>query len=104
MVLNATCIWLAFGHTLEKNKTCWTKHQYPDEWSTKIRNQTLENIIIVGKDQLKNKTKRAYKNITGSFDKPTIFIQCRSNLTQNLASKVKKQGGLKLAFQLEIVF
>ena len=28
-VFNATSNWLAFDQALEKNKTCWTKNQYP---------------------------------------------------------------------------
>ena len=30
-VFNATSNWLAFDQVLEKNKTCWTKDQYPEE-------------------------------------------------------------------------
>ena len=73
MVFTATCNWLAFVQTLEKNKTCWTKHQYPDGWSTKKVNQTFENIIIGSKDQLKKNNKRAYKNRTRSSDKQQFF-------------------------------
>ena len=32
-VFNATSNWLAFDQALEKNKTCWTKNQYPEDWS-----------------------------------------------------------------------
>ena len=51
-VFNASSNWLAFDQALEKNKTCWIKNQYPDEWSSKIVNlffKTLEKIIRGGK-------------------------------------------------------
>ena len=47
-VFNATFNWLAFDQALEKNKTCWSKNQYPGDWSSKIVNQTLEKIICGG--------------------------------------------------------
>ena len=50
-VFNATSNWLAFDQALEKNKTCWIKYQFPEEWSSKIVNQTPEKIISGGKDQ-----------------------------------------------------
>ena len=89
-VFNATSNWLAFDQALDKNKTCWTKNQYSEEWSSKTVNQTLENIISGGKDQLRINTKRASKSKTRSHDKPTIFLQYRGILTQNFASKLKK--------------
>ena len=52
-VFNATFSCLAFDQALEKIKTCWIKNQYPEEWSSKIVNQTLEKIISGGKDQLR---------------------------------------------------
>ena len=60
-VFNATCNWLAFDQVLEKNKTCWTKYRYPKECSSKIVNQTLENIISGGKDQLRTTPKEHQK-------------------------------------------
>ena len=60
-VFNATSNWLAFDQALEKNKTCWTKNQYPEEWSSKIVNQTLEKIISGGKDQLRTTPKEHQK-------------------------------------------
>ena len=52
-VFNATSKWLAFDQAFEKNKTYWTKDQYPEEWFSKMMNQTLKKIISGGKDQLK---------------------------------------------------
>ena len=89
-VFNATSNWLAFDQALEKNKTCWTKNQYPEEWSSKVVNQTLEKIISGGKDQLRTTPKMYQKSKTKSIDKPTIFLQYRGNLTPNFASKLKK--------------
>ena len=60
-VLNATSNWLAFDKAFEKNKTCWTKNQYADEWSSKIVNQNLEKIIFGSKDQLKTTLKELQK-------------------------------------------
>ena len=51
-VFNATFNWLDFDQALRKNKACWTKNQYPDEWSSKTVNQTIEKIIISSKQQL----------------------------------------------------
>ena len=98
MVFNATSNWLAFDQALEKNKTCWTKNQYPEEWSSKIVNQTLEKIISGGKDQLRTTPKEHQKSKTRSYDKPTIFLQYRGNLTQNFASKLKKLCELQVVF------
>ena len=56
-VFNPTSNWLAFDQALEKNKTCSTKNQYPEEWSSKIVNQTLEKIISGSKDQLRTTPK-----------------------------------------------
>ena len=89
-VFNATSNWLAFDQALEKNKTCWTKNQYPEEGSSKIVNQTLEKIISGGKDQIRTTPKEQQKSKTESIDKPTVFLQYRGNLTQNFASKLKK--------------
>ena len=89
-VLNATSDWLAFDKALEKNKTCSTKIQYPEDWSSKIVNQTLEKIISGGKDQLRTTPKEDIKSKTRSYDKRTILLQYRCNLTKNFASKLKK--------------
>ena len=42
-VFNSLYNWLAFDQNLQKNKTCWTKNQHPDEWSSKEVNKTLKN-------------------------------------------------------------
>ena len=97
-VLNATSNLLAFDQALEKNKTCWTKNQYPEEWSSEIVKQTLEKIKSWGKDQLRTTPKERQKSKTRSYDKPTIFLQYRGNLTQNLASKLKKLCELQVVF------
>ena len=83
MVFNATFFWLAFDQALEKNKTCWTKYQYPEDWSSKIVNQTLEKIISGGKDQLRGTPKEHQKSKSRSYDKPTIFLQYKGNSTQS---------------------
>ena len=72
--------------------------QYPEEWSSKIVNQTLEKIISGGKDQLRTTPKEHQKSKTKSNDKPTIFLQYRGNLTQNFASKLKKLCELQVVF------
>ena len=90
--------WLAFDQALEKNKYCWTKSQYPEDWSSKIVNQTLEKIISGGKDQLRTTPKKHQQNKTRSYDKPTIFQQYRCNLPQNLLSKLKKFCELQMVF------
>ena len=95
---NATSIWLAFDQALEENKTCWIKNQYPEHWSSKKVNQTLEKIISCGKDQLRTTPKEHQKSKTISCDRPTIFLQYRGNLTQNFASKLKK------LYELQVVF
>ena len=97
-VFNATSNWLAFDQALEKNKTCWTKNQYPEEWSSEIVNQTLEKIIGEGKDQLRTKPKEHQRSKTKSIDKPTIFLQYRGNFSQNFASKLKKLCELQIFF------
>ena len=81
---NATSNWLAFNEALEKNKTCWTKNQYPEDWSSKIVNQTLEKIISGGKDELRTTPKKHKKNKTRSYDKPTFFLQYRGNFVKTL--------------------
>ena len=91
--------WLAFDQALEKDKHCWTKNQYPEDWSSIIVNQTLEKIISGGKDQLRTTPKKKHqKSKTRSYDKPTIFLQCRGNLPQNLSSKLKKLCELQMVF------
>ena len=60
-VFNATSNWLAFDQALEKNKTCWSKNQDQEDWSSKIVNQTLEKIISGGKDQLRTIPKEHQK-------------------------------------------
>ena len=74
-VFNATSNWLPFDQALEKNKTCWTKNQYPEEWSSKIVNQTLEKIISGGKDQLRTTPKQHQKSKARSYEKPIILLQ-----------------------------
>ena len=97
-IFNATSNWLAFDQALEKNKTCWTKNQYPEEWSSKIVKETLEKIISGGKDQLRTKPKEHEKNKTESIYKPTISLQYRGNLSQNFASKLQKLCKLQVVF------
>ena len=97
-VFNATSNWLAFDQALEKNKSCWTKNQYPEERSSKIVNQTLEKIISGGKDQLRTTPKEHQRSKTKSIDKRTIFLQYRGNLSKNFASKLKKLRELQVVF------
>ena len=61
-------------------------------------NQTLEKIISGGKDRLRNTPKEHQKSKTKSIDKPTFFLQYRGNLTQNVASKLKKLCELQVVF------
>ena len=98
-VFNATSNCLAFDQTLEENKTCWTKNQYQEEWSSKTLNQNLEKIIN-GKAQLRTRKtpKQHQKNKTRSQDMPTIFLQNRGNLTQSFANKLKKLCESQLVF------
>ena len=97
-VFNATSNWLAFDQALEMNKTCWTKNQYPEGWSSKMFNQTLEKILSGGKDQLRTTPKEHQKIKTRSYDKQTVFLQYRGNLTPNFASNVKKLCELQVVF------
>ena len=97
-VLNAISGWLAFDQALEKNKTCSTKNQYTEDWSSKIVNQTLEKIMSGGKYQLRTTPKEHLKSKTRSYDKPTNLLQYRGNLTQNFASKLKKLCELQVVF------
>ena len=60
-------------------------------------NQTLEK-ISGGKDQLRTSQKEHQKSKTRSYDKPTIFLQYRANLTQNISSKLKKICELQVVF------
>ena len=80
------------------NKTCWTKNRYPDEWSSKIVNHTLQKIIGGGKDQLRTAPKEHQKSKTRSHDKQTTFLQYRGNLTQYFASKItSKEETMRIA-------
>ena len=97
-VLKATSNWLAFDQALEVNETCWNKNQYPEEWSSKIVNQTLEKIKNGDKDRLRTSPEEHQKNRTRSHNKPTIFQQYIGNLTQNFASKLKKLCEVQLVF------
>ena len=97
-VFNATSIWLAFDQALEEKKIFWTKNQYQEEKSPKIVNETLEKIISGGKNQFRTTQKEHQKSKTRSHDKPAIFLQNRSNLTQNVASKLKKLCKLRAIF------
>ena len=56
-VFNATPNWLAFDEALNRNKTCWTKNQYPEECSSKTVNQTLEKVVKGDRDQLRRTPK-----------------------------------------------
>ena len=63
-VFNATINSLDFDQAPEKNKTCWTKNQYPNERCSKIANRTIrkKKIISGSKDHSKTKTKNSFKN------------------------------------------
>ena len=58
---NATSNWSAFDQALEENKNGWTKNQYPEDWSSKTKNQTLENIKGGGKNQFRTTPKNIKK-------------------------------------------
>ena len=98
-VFNATCNWLAFHQAPEENKTCWTKHQYPEEWSSEIVKQNSEMIISDGKDQSPKTSKEHQKSKTKCHDKPTIFLRYRGKLTQNFACKLKKLCELQMVLR-----
>ena len=104
-VFYAASIWLAFDQVLEKNKTCWNKNDYPEKWSSKIVNQTLEKIISGSKDQLRTRPtpKEHQKNKTRSYGKPTIFLKYRGNLTQNFANKLKKTMRIASGFYNAVI-
>ena len=57
---------MAFNQAFEKNKNYWTKDQYPEEWFSKMMNQTLQKIISRGKDQLRTTPKEHQKSKTRS--------------------------------------
>ena len=83
-VFNATSNWLAFDQAVEKNNTCWTKKQYPEEWSSKIVNQTLENVISGGKDQLKTTAKLHKKVRIDLMINQPFFLQKKATLLKTL--------------------
>ena len=83
-VFNATSNWLAFDHALEKIKTCWTKNQYPEEWSSKIVNQTLEKIICGGKDQLRTTPKENQKTRLNLLISQLFFYNTEATLLKTL--------------------
>ena len=92
----ATSNSLDFDQVLEKNKTCWTKNQYPDECSSKIVNQTLEKIIIGSKDQLKTTPKsikkaRLYIMINSFFK---IQMQTYSKLCKPIEETIQLASGI----------
>ena len=47
---------------------------------------------------VKTTPKEHQRSKTRSYDKPTIILQCRGNLTQNFASKLKKLCELQVVF------
>ena len=94
----ATYNLLAFDQALEKHKTCPTKNQYPDEWPSKIVDQTSAKIMIGSKCQLKPTPKEHQKIKIRSHDKHEIFLQYTSNLTQIFAGKLKKLCYLQVVF------
>ena len=51
-----------------------------------------------GRDQLRATPKEHQKSKTRSYDKPSIFVQYRGNLTPNFASKLKKLCELQVVF------
>ena len=83
---------------LKRTKFAGRKIKNPEEWSSKIVNQTLERIISGGKDQLRTTSKEHQKNKTKSIDKRTIFLQYIGNFTQNFASKLKKLCEMQVVF------
>ena len=52
----------------------------------------------VGKDQLRTTPKEHQRSKTRSYDKPTIFLQYRGNLTQHFASKLKELCEMQVLF------
>ena len=72
-----------------KNKTCWKKNQYPEEWSSKIVKHTLEKVTCGGKDLLRTTPKGHQK--TNYFS--TIQMQPYSKLCKQIEKTMPIASG-----------
>ena len=54
-LFRCTSDWKSFDEALKTNQEIWFKNQYPESWTARIVNETLET-LIVGKQKLKDTT------------------------------------------------
>ena len=89
-VFNATSIWLVFDQALEEKKNLLDQKSVSRGEVSKNSERDFRKDNKRGKNQFRTTPKEYQKSKTRSRDKPGIFLQKRSNLTQNFASKLKK--------------
>ena len=93
-IFNATSDWQSFDVALKKKQEIWTENQNPTEWSSSIVNETLDKIVTKEKvtaeaPQNEHHLKKV-KSLNNREPKHTFFVQYRGNITQNLASRLRK--------------
>ena len=89
--------WLVFDQALEKKKICRTKNQFLEVWSSKLVNQTSEEIIRGAKCQLKTAPKDHQKSKTRSHDKPSIFYNTEAPYSK-LCNQIEETMRLQMVF------
>ena len=101
-IFNATSDWQSFGVALKKNQEIWTENQYPTERSSSIVNETLDKIVtkekVTSKPPQNEQHLKKVNSLNNRKPKPRFFVQYRGNITQNLASRLKK------LFDFQIIF
>ena len=97
-LFRCTSDWKSFDEALKTNQEIWFKNQYPESWTARIVNETLET-LIVGKQKLKDNT--SVENPTEKRkhdDIPTFLMQYRGNLSVRLKQKLQKISRLNVIF------
>ena len=99
---NATSDWQSFDVSLKKNQEIWTENQYPTEWSSSIVNEKLDKIVtkekVTAKPSQNERHLIKFISFINREPKPRFFVQYRGNITQNIASRLKKLCDIQIIF------
>ena len=101
-IFNETSDWQSFDVALKKNQKIWTENQYPTEWSYCIVNEALDKMVtkekVTAKSPQNEHHLKKVKTLNNREPKPMFFVQYRGNITQNIASRLKKLRDIQIIF------
>jgi hypothetical protein len=88
-IYNASSSWKIFHNGIEKAKLIWSKNNYPEFFTHKVVNSTLNKII---NKNSKERVDDKVKNSTEEQIKHLFVIEYRGKITDDYINEVRKAG------------